>query len=242
MRRKNIPLIDELAGREFADKLRRNGFHPYKDNTEWVRLKNGEIVQIVLFYEYHYWLEVFFYSELLSEFLWIDYRSHRYMDTVIGTSYCNVRKRFGMDVYTMNDIFAQGEDKLCEKVNELHRHLDCAIAALDGVETADDILKLDPNERSHPERICLHYALKDRSLLDKSLINAAELDPRLYTEEEPPERLGRDYWRNWRVKQAFVCRRILHSGNTNVLKLYAEECRRYNIKYLKKHLPQIFEA
>lgn len=241
MRRKNIVLIDELVEREYARKLRENGFHPYKDNTEWVRLVNGEIVQIVLFFEYHYWLEVFFYSELLSEFLWIDYRAHKHMDNVIATSYCNVRKCYGMDVYTMNNVFSSGADKLDAKVRELHRHLDCAIAALDEVKDAEGILALDLNEQQNPERVCLHYRTGNGELLEKALINAAELDPRVYPYDEPPEKPGRDYWQVWRVKRAFVCRRILQNGNLNILKIYADECKRYNERFLRKRVPQLFD-
>lgn len=242
MRRKNIPFIDELVGREFADKLRRNGFHPYKDNTEWIRLVNGEIVQIVLFYEYHYWLEVFFYSELTSEFLRIGYRDHRHMDKVVGTDYCNVRKRFGEDVYAVKDVFAAGAAQLPEKIELLHKHLDMVIDALNAVKFPSDIIFLDPNERHEPKRICLHYASGDHELLQRALFNAAQLDPVSYSEDTPPARPQRDYWKVWQVRSAFVARSILQGGSMNKLKHYAEECRRYNLKYLKKHLPELFEV
>ena len=85
MRRKNIPTLNELVEQQYADKLRKNGFIPYRDCTEWLRLKNGEIVQIILFYEYHYWLEVFFYSELLTEFQWFDYRDTRAWTALSGS-------------------------------------------------------------------------------------------------------------------------------------------------------------
>lgn len=240
MRRKNIPLIDRIVREEYADKLKSRGFHPFKDNTEWIRLVDGEIVQTVVFYEYHYWLEVFFSSGLLSEFLWIDYRSHRHIDNVIGTSFCNVRKRYGIDVYTMNDIFGAGSDKMNEKLTELHKHLELALKALDEVKKPADIAKLDTNEQQHPERICLHYAAENGEMLKAALENVAVLDPRVYSEDEPPESPRRDFWRVWRVKMAFVSRSILESGDMNILKDYAEECRQYNIRYLKKRIPEIF--
>ena len=37
MARKNIPQIDALVQRTFAQKMWDNGFHPYKDHTEWLR-------------------------------------------------------------------------------------------------------------------------------------------------------------------------------------------------------------
>lgn len=51
MARKNIPQIDALVQRTFAQKMWDNGFHPYKDHTEWLRLVDGNILQTVLFYE-----------------------------------------------------------------------------------------------------------------------------------------------------------------------------------------------
>ena len=37
MARKNIPQIDALVQRTFAQKMWDNRFHPYKDHTEWLR-------------------------------------------------------------------------------------------------------------------------------------------------------------------------------------------------------------
>ncbi len=241
MRRKNIPHINKLVEREFADKLRENGFHPYRDSTEWVRLQNGEIVQTILFYEYHYWLEVFFHAELMTEYLWIDYRDIGQMDTVVGSNFCNVRKLYGTDVYTMNDIFGSGAENLEAKTKELGLHLDLAIAALDSVRSPSDILQLDPNEAQHPERICLYYAIGDEDMLKKAARNASPIDPSVYSEDEAPERLKRDYWRVWRIKAAFVARGLLKGKDTKALHLFSEECRKYNTRYLKRHLPELFE-
>lgn len=239
MRRKNIPLLDGLVANEFSDKLRKNGFFPCKDNTEWVRLKDGEIVQIILFYEYHYWLEVFFYSELLSEFQWVNYRSHKGMDAVVGQNYCNVRRKYGLKVYTMNDVFDSGSWSIWAKTHELHQHLDYAISALDEVKTPADIASLDASEAKRPERFCLYYADGDLEKLRIALANSAEIDPRVYYEDYPPERLSRN-WQLWKVKAAFVARDALKTKNMGILKAYTDECRRYNISYLKRQIPELW--
>ena len=54
MSRKNIPQIDALVQRTFAQKMWDNGFHPYKDHTEWLRLVDGNILQTVLFHLFHF--------------------------------------------------------------------------------------------------------------------------------------------------------------------------------------------
>ena len=239
MRRKNIAALNELVEQQYADKLRKNGFIPYRDCTEWLRLKNGEIVQIILFYEYHYWLEVFFYSELLTEFQWFDYREHKGMDGIVGQHYCNVRRKFGLDVFTMNDVFDSGSWSIWAKTQELHRHLDYAIMALDEVNTPADIAALDVNEGRKPERICLYYENGDLDTLRIALKNASVIDPMYYDSDDPPERLKRD-WRLWQVKTAFVARDVLNRQNLKLLTSFTEECRRSNIAYLKRKVPELW--
>lgn len=241
MRRKNIPALNKLVEEQYADKLRKNGFHPYKDCTEWVRLKNGEIVQIVLFYEYHYWLEVFFYSELLTEFQWFGYREHKDMDSMVGLHYCNVRRKFGLNVYTMNDVFDAGSWSIWAKTQELHRHLDYVIMALDEVNTPADIAALDPGEARAPERICLYYASGEYDKLQAALKNAAVIDTRYYYYDFPPDRLKRN-WRLWNVIRAFVVRDYIEKGDLKILEAYTEECRRYNTAYLKRKMPELWTA
>lgn len=83
MSRKNIPQIDALVQRTFAQKMWDNGFHPYKDHTEWLRLVDGNILQIALFYEYlTIDLRVEYYAQTLSEYLWATIASPIYGATL----------------------------------------------------------------------------------------------------------------------------------------------------------------
>mgnify|MGYP001081958065 CR=1 FL=1 len=83
MSRKNIPQIDALVQRTFAQKMWDNGFHPYKDHTEWLRLVDGNILQIALFYEYlTIDLRVEYYAQTLSEYLWCNYRQSNIRGTL----------------------------------------------------------------------------------------------------------------------------------------------------------------
>ena len=50
MAQKTSTQIDALVQRTFAQKMWDNGFHPYKDHTEWLRLVDGnQLVKKVFF-------------------------------------------------------------------------------------------------------------------------------------------------------------------------------------------------
>ena len=94
MARKNIPQIDALVQRTFAQKMWDNGFHPYKDHTEWLRLVDGNILQTVLFYEYlTIDLRVEYYAQPLSEYLWCNYRQPNIRGYIAGY-FCDMMGRY----------------------------------------------------------------------------------------------------------------------------------------------------
>ena len=68
--------------------------HPYKDHTEWLRLVDGNILQIALFYEYTTIdLRVEYYAQTLSEYLWCNYRQSNIRGYIAGY-FCDMLGRY----------------------------------------------------------------------------------------------------------------------------------------------------
>ena len=156
MARKNIPQIDALVQRTFAQKMWDNGFHPYKDHTEWLRLVDGNILQTVLFYEYlTIDLRVEYYAQPLSEYLWCNYRQPNIRGYIAGY-FCDMMGRYKLGDPEMCRIAGPyGGTRVWMKSQDLYWQMECALDILNEVRTAADILKVAPAEHDRPEGPCL---------------------------------------------------------------------------------------
>ena len=224
MSRKNIPQIDALVQRTFAQKMWDNGFHPYKDHTEWLRLVDGNILQIALFYEYlTIDLRVEYYAQTLSEYLWCNYRQSNIRGYIAGY-FCDMLGRYKLGDPEMCRVAGPyGGTAVWMKSQDLYWQMECALNALNEVRTPADILKVSPAEVDRPERPCLRYEIGDEAMTWAALKNSTYINKRDYDQDIPPEKLKRDYWRVWEPMTAF-----------------AEESREFNLKYLKRYMPWLF--
>ena len=242
MARKNIPQIDALVQRTFAQKMWDNGFHPYKDHTEWLRLVDGNILQTVLFYEYlTIDLRVEYYAQPLSEYLWCNYRQPNIRGYIAGY-FCDMMGRYKLGDPEMCRIAGPyGGTRLWMKSQDLYWQMECALDILNEVRTAADILKVAPAEHDRPERPCLWYEIGDEAMTWTALKNTSYVNPYDYDKDVPPEKLKRDYWRVWEPKQAFVAQECLAKEDLQPLADFAEEARAFNRKYLNRGMPWLFE-
>lgn len=67
--------INAFMEEHWKSELEANGFFPLRDCTEFVRIQDGNLMQIILCTGYVL-LETKFYSQTLSEYMWCNYRSH----------------------------------------------------------------------------------------------------------------------------------------------------------------------
>ena len=242
MARKNIPQIDALVQRTFAQKMWDNEFHPYKDHTEWLRLVDGNILQTVLFYEYlTIDLRVEYYAQPLSEYLWCNYRQPNIRGYIAGY-FCDMMGRYKLGDPEMCRIAGPyGGTRVWMKSQDLYWQMECALDILNEVRTAADILKVAPAEHDRPERPCLRYEIGDEAMTWAALKNSTYINKRDYDQDVPPEKLKRDYWRVWEPKTAFVARDCLAKGSLQPLADFAEESREFNLKYLKRYMPWLLQ-
>ena len=179
MSRKNIPQIDALVQRTFAQKMWDNGFHPYKDHTEWLRLVDGNILQTVLFYEYlTIDLRVEYYAQPLSEYLWCNYRQPNIRGYIAGY-FCDMMGRYKLGDPEMCRIAGPyGGTRVWMKSQDLYWQMECALNALNEVRTPADILKVSPAEVDRPERPCLRYEIGDEAMTWAALKNSTYINKR----------------------------------------------------------------
>lgn len=78
MRNPYLKEMNTFMTLHWKDTLEENGFTPIRDSTEWVRLTDNQIMQIILCSGYTL-PEILFYSQTLSEYMWCNYRSQMNM-------------------------------------------------------------------------------------------------------------------------------------------------------------------
>ena len=120
----------------WKDTLEANGFFALRDFTEWVRVVNRNVMQIILCSGYTL-PEILFYSQTLSEYMWCNYRNQTDMTSYSLNFYRNASAQY---------------DENCRYIctnNDLNMQLQYTIETLNTIHTAQDILSY-PHERDVP--------------------------------------------------------------------------------------------
>ena len=229
MRNPYLKEMNTFMTLHWKDTLEENGFTPIRDSTEWVRLTDNQIMQIILCSGYTL-PEILFYSQTLSEYMWCNYRSQMNMTSYSGNFYRNASAQY---------------DENCRYIctnNDLNMQLQYTIETLNTIHTAQDILSY-PHERElvFHRRPCLWYDAGDIQGTWHVLENVKCPTSYYFQGDVPPEKLKRDYWRVWEPKTAFVARDCLAKGSLQPLADFAEESREFNLKYLKRYMPWLLQ-
>ena len=98
--------MDAFMEMYWRDKLEANGFFPLRDCTEFVRIQDGNLMQIILCSGFAM-PEILFYSQTLSEYMWCNYRNQVDMTAYAGNNYAYAAVR-----YDQNHRFLRREDDL----------------------------------------------------------------------------------------------------------------------------------
>ena len=213
----------------WRDKLEDNGFFPLRDCTEFVRIQDGNLMQIILCSGYAM-PEILFYSQTLSEYMWCNYRNQVDMTAYAGNNYAYAAVR-----YDQNHRFLRRED-------DLNVQVAYALDVLNAIHTPQDILARNfEKERSRYGRPCLWYEAGDIEGTWKAVKNSTWGKSPYYNKDVPPEKLKRDYWRSWMPLQAFAARECLAKDSLQPLADFAKRSREFNIKYIQRYMPWLLK-
>lgn len=234
MRNPYLKEMNTFMTLHWKDTLEENGFTPIRDSTEWVRLTDNQIMQIILCSGYTL-PEILFYSQTLSEYMWCNYRSQMNMTYYAENHYAHA-------------AWCKQEDpKRCRDVdprisNDVDLQMQYTLKVLNTIQTPHDILSYRcERELVHPIRPCLWYEAGDIQGTWRVLENVKCPTSYYFQGDVPPEKLKRDYWRVWEPKTAFVARDCLAKGSLQPLADFAEESREFNLKYLKRYMPWLLK-
>lgn len=224
--------LDEISAflaTHWKDTLEKNGFFPTQDSVEWVRLTDGRVMQIILCSAFAA-PEILFYSQTLSEYMWCNYRSQVHMTSYSGNFFrhANIRREY----YCRNKL----------AMRAWNEQMQYTLETLNTIHTAQDILSY-PRERElvFYRRPCLWYDAGDIDGTWKALENTRYPDYVRFQGEISPQKLKRDYWQVWQPQTARVARECLATGSLQPLADFAEESRAFNLKYLKRYMPWLFQ-
>lgn len=229
MRNPYLKEMNIFMALHWKDTLEANGFFALRDFTEWVRVVNGNVMQIILCSGYTL-PEILFYSQTLSEYMWCNYRSQMNMTSYSGNFFrhANIRREY----YCRNKL----------AMRAWNEQMQYTLETLNTIHTAQDILSY-PRERElvFYRRPCLWYDAGDIDGTWKALENTRYPDYVRFQGEISPQKLKRDYWQVWQPQTAFVARDCLATGSLQPLADFAEESREFNLKYLKRYMPWLLQ-
>lgn len=213
----------------WKDKLEANGFSPLRDCTEFVRIQDGNVMQIILCSGFAS-PEILFYSQTLSEYMWCNYRNQVDMTYYAVNFYTEAGTRYDDNFHYIG------------REENLHVQVGYALEALNGIHEPKDILaRHDENERLYHRRPCLWYETGDIEGTWKAIENSTCPTSYLYKEDVPPEKLKRDYWRSWKPLQAFAARECLAKDSLQPLADFAKRSREFNMKYIQRYMPWLLK-
>lgn len=225
MRNPYLKEMNIFMALHWKDTLEANGFFALRDFTEWVRVVNRNVMQIILCSGYTL-PEILFYSQTLSEYMWCNYRSQTDMTSYSSNFFrhANIRREY----YCRNKL----------AMRAWNEQMQYTLETLNTIHTAQDILSY-PRERElvFYRRPCLWYDAGDIDGTWKALENTRYPNYVRFQGEISPQKLKRDYWRVWEPMTAFVARDCLAKGSLQPLADFAEESREFNLKYLKRYMP-----
>jgi len=229
MRNPYLKEMNIFMALHWKDTLEANGFFALRDFTEWVRVVNGNVMQIILCSGYTL-PEILFYSQTLSEYMWCNYRSQMNMTSYSGNFFrhANIRREY----YCRNKL----------AMRAWNEQMQYTLETLNTIHTAQDILSY-PRERElvFYRRPCLWYDAGDIDGTWKALENTRYPDYVRFQGEISPQKLKRDYWQVWQPQTARVARECLATGSLQPLADFAEESREFNLKYLKHYMPWLLK-
>ncbi len=221
--------INAFMEEHWKSELEANGFFPLRDCTEFVRIQDGNLMQIILCTGYVL-LETKFYSQTLSEYMWCNYRSHTNAREYVENHYDYAFARYDE---TSHKVYYEENPDL---------QVAYALEILNDVHTPQDILAHhDKAEKAFPERPCLWYEAGDIEGTWKAIENSTCPTSYLYKEDVPPEKLKRDYWRSWKPLQAFAARDCLAKDSLQPLADFAKRSREFNMKYIQRYMPWLLK-
>ena len=93
MRNPYLKEMNIFMALHWKDTLEANGFFALRDFTEWVRVVNGNVMQIILCSGYTL-PEILFYSQTLSEYMWCNYRNQTDMTSYSLNFYRNASAQY----------------------------------------------------------------------------------------------------------------------------------------------------
>lgn len=239
--------LNAIIEREYAAQLSAAGFHPFKDYTEWLRLINDDILQIVLFCDSSTLgnLSLNWFSQPLSEYLRFDWRNQPDFENFVCNNFNNPTRRLGAPFYLFGGGIYNYPEALAERINDLHNYIDEMIITLDEIRSKKDIYEE-----------CVKY-ISTRPIHRPTLVFEAEEDEEIVfdmlgwanyirkgqkTDEEIAcQALKRDYRNVWRPMQSVMAKKAREEHDLNIYKVFTEKCIEYNLKYLKKRVPELWD-
>ena len=132
MRNPYLKKMNTFMALHWKDTLEANGFFALRDFTEWVRVVNRNVMQIILCSGYTL-PEILFYSQTLSEYMWCNYRNQTDMTSYSLNFYRNASAQY---------------DENCRYIctnNDLNMQLQYTIETLNTIHTAQDIIPMKEN-------------------------------------------------------------------------------------------------
>lgn len=242
MLKKNLSQLNAVVDSQFAEKLLASGFHPFKDYTEWVRLVNGDILQIVLFCDLFGGgdLSLYWYSQPISEYLRFDWRNQCDFDNFVVNYFSCPTKRFKAPFFMFGGGIYNYPNALIERINDLHGYIDKMIVTLNEIETKIDVYD-EYVKYISPYPVARPTLVFEAEENEEVVFDILKGSLRFYREGTLPEKLKRDFEKVWEPMQKAAAKRAVEEHNLNIYKEFTEKCLEYNMKYLKKRLPELWD-
>lgn len=245
---KNIPKINLIVEREFAEILYAEGFRPFKDYTTWLKLIDEEVLQIFVFMDIALVedMSLYYIAQPISTYLMFDYRNIKDREVTMGNNFFRTGK-FDEKPYTYISGIYEMESCYQKRMAQLHRLLKLLLRDFDKHRSKLDLYNHYTRD-GMTEYSCwrfdfapLAYEFAEEEIVYSALGHWTWIDEQYYTKDEPPKKLTRNFEKSWQPMQAFAAREAIEKHDLSIYGDYLEKCREFNIDYLKKHMPELWD-